>query len=759
VDYEEDDNDDASYSQPDFEDQDDDDLNEELYDRINRDELQNPIEVDQDEENEDPDPAAEMEESQESDSGDDDDEISDKGKNPDPDDIDIADDSDEEENQMATDYTNVPNVTDDEEQSDHEPTVRRSTRTITKPSRYNATQVNKKIERKHIILHQAKKDDANHIEYDINTAVFAAKTIDRINHAVSVKGAGFAQQYIYQKGIKKFGNKGKQAAHDELDQLHKRHCFNPLDVSKLTSSEKKKAMQSLLFLTEKRDGRIKGRLVYNGKPTRAWVSKDDAASPTASLEGILLTSIVDVKENRDVMSADIPNAFIQANMPVIKDHEERVVMKITGVLVDLLVEIDVAKYGPYVVFENGVKTIYVELLRALYGMLVAALIWYQQFKKDLEKVGFKFNPYDPCIANRKVNGSTHTVKFHVDDLKSSHIDPKVNDHFLKWLNHKYGQHGEVKATRGKIHDYLGMTFIYGDEGVTVDMQEYITSMLNDFPITLGTKTAPTPAAENLFQVIDSPTLDKQRSNIFHTFVAKGLFACKRARPDIHTTIAFLCTRVKEPTEDDWDKLMRLMFYLNGSKEEVLFLAVDDQHVIKWYVDASFAVHQDFRSHTGGAMSYGTGVPISVSRKQKLNTKSSTEAELVGVDDVTTMILWTKLFLEAQGYNISRNVIHQDNKSAILLAKNGKRSSSKRTRAINIRYFFVTDQIEKDNIEIKYCPTKLMIGDFFTKPLQGKQFTYFRDLILGKVSVSSTDIDDRSVLEGVPEDCLDEGQTS
>jgi hypothetical protein len=168
------------------------------------------------------------------------------------------------------------------------------------------------------------------------------------------------------------------------------------------------------------------------------------------------------------------------------------------------------------------------------------------------------------------------------------------------------------------------------------------------------------------------------------------------------------------------------------------------------VDASLAVHKDFRSHTGGAMSNGTGVPISISRKQKLNTKSSTEAELVGVDDVTTMILWTKLFLQAQGYNISRNVVHQDNKSAILLERNGKRSSSKRTRAINIQYFFITDQIEKDNIEIQYLPTKhIVIGDFFTKPLQGKQFTYLRNLILGKVSVSSTDIDDRSVLEGVP----------
>jgi hypothetical protein len=216
-----------------------------------------------------------------------------------------------------------------------------------------------------------------------------------------------------------------------------------------------------------------------------------------------------------------------------------------------------------------------------------------------------------------------------------------------------------------------MTFIYGEDGVTVDMRDYVETMLTDFPIDLGNTTAPTPAATNLFHVCDSPRLEKLRADIFHTFVAKGLFASKRARPDIHTTIAFLCTRVQEPTEDDWNKLLRLMYYLKGLTDEVLFLAADDQHVIKWYIDASFAVHHDCRSHTGGAMSYGTGVPISISRKQKLNTKSSTEAELLGVDDATTLILWTKLFLEAHGYHISRNVVHQDNKSAILLERNGK----------------------------------------------------------------------------------------
>ena len=136
------------------------------------------------------------------------------------------------------------------------------------------------------------------------------------------------------------------------------------------------------------------------------------------------------------------------------------------------------------------------------------------------------------------------------------------------------------------------------------------------------------------------------------------------------------------------------------------------------------------------MTYGGGAPITMSRKQKLNTRSSTEAELVGADDMSVMILWTRLFMEAQGYEINKNILYQDNKSTILLEENGKKSSSKRTRAFNIHYFFLTDQIQKGNVTVEYCPTTEMIADFMTKPLQGKLFEKFRKMIMGHENVSS-----------------------
>ena len=429
---------------------------------------------------------------------------------------------------------------------------------------------------------------------------------------------------------------------------------------------------------------------------------------------------------------DIPNAFIQTPVHV-KPGENRIVMRITGVLVDMLVQLDPGLYGPCVVYEKGKKVLYVEVLRAIYGMLKSAMLFYNKIKKDLEGQGFKFNPYDPCVANKMVNGKQQTVTIHVDDLKVSHVDPKVNDQFIKWVEKEYGdpEIGEVKAIRGKKHDYLGMILDYSSKGeVKIDMTRYVKEMIKEFPVKFEKDdTAATPATEDLFKTDDSENLDKQQAEIFHTTVAKGLFVSKRSRLDIQPTIAFQCTRVKEPNKTDWKKLTRLMKYLNGTQDLVLTIQADNLQVIKWYVDAAFAVHPDFKSHTGMTMTMGKGAMQSLSRKQKLNTKSSTESELVGADDASGLILWTALFMEAQGYPVKENILYQDNKSTILLLENGKKSSSKRTRHINIRYFFLTDQIEKGNLKVQYCPTDAMMADFMTKPLQGKKFIEFRKQIL------------------------------
>ena len=101
------------------------------------------------------------------------------------------------------------------------------------------------------------------------------------------------------------------------------------------------------------------------------------------------------------------------------------------------------------------------------------------------------------------------------------------------------------------------------------------------------------------------------------------------------------------------------------------------------------------------MAFRKGAVQSLPKKQKLNTRSSTEAKLVGADDVATQILWTKHFMEAQGYMIEDNILHQDIKSTILLQENGRKSGGKRSRDLNMRYFFPPGQVEKENLRITY----------------------------------------------------------
>ena len=172
-----------------------------------------------------------------------------------------------------------------------------------------------------------------------------------------------------------------------------------------------------------------------------------------------------------------------------------------------------------------------------------------------------------------------------------------------------------------------------------------------------------------------------------------------------------------------------MGFLKRTADDVLRLESDKTNVLKWHLDASFAVHNDMRSHTGATMTLGKGSLQNVSTKQKVNTRSSTEAELVSMDDIISKVLWTKLFLEAQGYEVKENLVYRDNQSSMKLELNGKSSCGKRTRHFNIKYFFVTDLIKRRELGIEYCPTDSMIGDYMTKPLLGEKFLIFRQAIM------------------------------
>jgi hypothetical protein len=157
--------------------------------------------------------------------------------------------------------------------------------------------------------------------------------------------------------------------------------------------------------------------------------------PTITTEAILLSCIIDAKEKRDVAIINIPNAFIQMR---VEDEEDMAIIKIRGVLMDILVQIAPNVYKSYVTTDKkGMKKLLVQCQNALYGTMVANLLYYCKFTKSLTSVGFKINPYNPCVTNKIVDGKQMTICFHVDDCKLSHGSSRVNDNMIDWLQQEY----------------------------------------------------------------------------------------------------------------------------------------------------------------------------------------------------------------------------------------------------------------------------------------------------------------------------------
>jgi len=366
----------------------------------------------------------------------------------------------------------------------------------------------------------------------------------------------------------------------------------------------------------------------------------------------------------------------------------------------------------------------VKLEKALYGCVESAKLWYDHLSGTLLKMGFVKNSLDPCVFNKDFDGKQCTICIYVDDcLVTCETDAAIEE-VIDQLRSTYKT---IEVGRGDIHSYLGMTLDFSTAGqAKITMEHYVSEALKAYDVTGHAKT---PAAEFLFEVRESPALREPRREEFHSRVAKMLYLAKRVRPDLLTACVYLASRVQSATEDDWAKLDRLLRYLNSTRELGIVLSAQPGQLQELaYIDASYGVHHDAKSHTGVVISLGAGPIFVKSAKQKIVTKSSTEAELVGISDALSTVIWIRQFLQQQGHDMGPATVYQDNTSTIALAEKG-RAISERTRHINIRHFFVNDRIANGEIVVVHKPTAEMVSDILTKPLQGSLFLRLRQLLL------------------------------
>ena len=193
--------------------------------------------------------------------------------------------------------------------------------------------------------------------------------------------------------------------------------------------------------------------------------------------------------------------------------------------------------------------------KSLYGTLQAALRFWEDLTNFLKEQGFERNEYDWCVMNREVDGSQETILFHVDDLKISHRNNAVLKNTVAQLTKRYGKINDLTVTYGKVHEFIGVTFDFSEEGkLMVKMDDYVDEILESADQLLLEKRrdqAKTPAGTDLFDIDESAaSLDLEKSDHFWTMSAKLLYLAPRGRPDIMTAVSFLCTRVQQPNVED-----------------------------------------------------------------------------------------------------------------------------------------------------------------------------------------------------------------
>ena len=373
-------------------------------------------------------------------------------------------------------------------------------------------------------------------------------------------------QMTAKAGIAKHGNFAEEALLKEFMQPRDLDVYKILDPLQLKQEQKQAALRAINLLKEKRNGDLKGRTVADSRKQCPLYTKAETASPTVSTIALILTIMIDAFERRDVATADVAGAYLNAKM------DDFVLIKFTEESVDILLTMEPA-YAKFVTYENGKKVLYGRLKKALYGCVKSALLWYKLLEDTLVKqMGFVVNPYDPCVANCMIEGSQCTIAWYVDDTKISHVNPDVVTKIIDTLESHFGK---MSVTRGREHTFLGMNIRYNDnQTATITMKQYLEEAIKESKMDIKYEAA-TLAKKTLFDIDEhAKRLLLEEADTFHIVTAKLLYVAIRARMDILLPVSFLATRVSKSTKDDQLKLQLILEYIKGSMNEEYTIGAD-----------------------------------------------------------------------------------------------------------------------------------------------------------------------------------------
>ena len=524
---------------------------------------------------------------------------------------------------------------------------------------------------------------------------------------------GLGLQMDLTEARSKYGARAVRAAAEEIKQTLMKGVYRGITMEEMLNYDNK-PIPSSMKVKEKMSGglleKLKGRLAAGGHRQNKALYSDSKYAPTVSNTAVMCGAAIAAGEGHAVATIDFVGAFLYADLPT--DKERATLMRLGQFLTRILVRLDPS----YSKFVQPDGTCVVVLEKALYGTIQAANAWYQKITGDLKRTGYAISKYDNGVAFKLVLGRLMVLFIHVDDV---FFDGRAGERAIDKAIREIKDLGyDITEYRGKLLKYLGALFDFSIHGeVSISMVDYVDNAVKTFEDKYGTvETQRVPAGENIFRVSSEGQLSPEKAQDYTSHVMRGQYLAKHVRYDTVFTISVLNKRVKEPTEKDWGDLVRYVGYLKGSRELKLVLRPGERLCqVTGYIDASYGVHPDMKGHGGCVVLVGDAPVYVKASAGKLNTKSSTEEELCAVHDHSSMVIWTRNFMNELGYVQEPAVIKQDNMSCMDLIYEG-RAKALSTKHIDRRYFYIKDLIERKQVIVVYCRTDMMLADIFTKAL-------------------------------------------
>ena len=509
-----------------------------------------------------------------------------------------------------------------------------------------------------------------------------------------------------------------QAAIKELKAMYKHQVWEYVPIGE--NFDYAETISSQMFLKEKTDAsnkfeELKARIIGHGHLQDLDSSKGGTSSPTIAMTTVLAGISIAAKDKSVELAVfDVKNAYLNAYL---KDPEGQLMF-----LPKDVVSIMVLDNPDLKEFVRPDGRILVRLRKALYGLKTAGRDWFEEVKGKLLSFGHAQSAIDPCLFL----GEDIQIYVYVDDFLTIGKSSAINT-FRDNLTLAYGK---LKEKRGNHISYLGMNITRKENGdIVVDQRGYVEKILSEYEVTGHISLYPATCNLMHSDCHDSSTVEEDD---YLSLVMKLMFVATRTRPDILFPTVVLATRSKMHLKTDYDRLIKILKYLNGARDKGLKYKHEGKIKLRMFVDAGFQTHKDAKGQTGFVIfpdSSSAGVLFKC-KKQTSVSQSSAEAELISLYDAVTYLKWVASIYEELGYGCKPIPVYEDNKSTIMMSIDPQIAFKGRSKFIDRKFFGVYEHVENGNIELIYVGTEEQIADFFTKVIIGNKFKGLRYSIMG-----------------------------